>query len=390
MNLDKAIDRRGTNSAKWDAMQDVFGVSPEDGLAMWVADMDFAAPEFLQAATRGLLDKANYGYFTGDAAYKDAVVWWMENRHGWRVDPDWMFMTFGLGNAIGVAIQALTQPDDHVAIMTPVYHEFPKKIARSGRGLTELPLSLENGVYVMDFDRMEAAMTGRESMLIISSPHNPAGRVWTVAEQKAIAAFCIKHDMILISDEIHHDLIMAGHKHVPMHVAAPEIESRLVMMTSASKSFNIAGARLGNVMIPDADLRARYGALFAALDISPNILGIELSRAAYSPEGAAWLDALMPYIEGNAEVFSKGVAALPGIAAMPMESTYLAWVDFSGTGMDSAEINRRVIQEAKIAATPGQTLGKGGESFMRFNLGTQRTHVEDAVARLSAAFADLQ
>ena len=183
---------------------------------------------------------------------------------------------------------------------------------------------------------------------------------------------------------------MAGHKHVPMHVAAPEIESRLVMMTSASKSFNIAGARLGNVMIPDADLRARYGALFAALDISPNILGIELSRAAYSPEGAAWLDALMPYIEGNAEVFSKGVAALPGTAAMPMQSTYLGWVDFSGTGMDSAEINRRVIQEAKIAATPGQTLGKGGESFMRFNLGTQRAHVEDAVARLSAAFADLQ
>jgi len=390
MNFDQVIDRRGSNSAKWDGMQSVFGLAPDEGLGMWIADMDFAAPDFLQAAVQGLLDKANYGYFTGIGAYQDAVVWWMENRHGWRVDPEWMFMPFGLGNGIGIAIQALSAPQDHIAIMTPVYHEFTLKIRKSGRGLTELPLSQENGVYVMDFDRMERAMSGRESVLIISSPHNPAGRVWSVEEQRAIAAFCIKHDLILISDEVHHDLVMAGHKHVPMHVAAPEIEDRLVIMTSASKSFNIAGARLGNIMIPNPVLRARFAALFQALDISPNVLGVELSRAAYSPAGAAWLDELVPYIQGNAEVFAKGMATLPGAQAMPMQSTYLAWVDFSGTGMATEEINHRVIQGAKIAATPGHPLGKGGESFMRFNLGTQRAHVEEAIARLHRAFGDLQ
>ena len=390
MTFDTLIDRRGTNSAKWDAMETVFGVSPDDGLGMWVADMDFAAPDFLQDAVKGILAKANYGYFIGDVAYREAVAWWMQTRHNWKVEPDWMFTTFGLGNAIAIAIQALTGPDDHVAIMTPVYHEFPKKIARAGRGLTELALHLEDGVYRMDFDRFDAAMTGRETMLIISSPHNPAGRVWSVEEQKAIAAFCEKHDLVLIADEIHHDLVMPGFTHVPMHVAAPEVEARLIMMTSASKTFNIAGARTGCVTIPDAKLRAKYHAFYNVLDMSPNLLGQELTRAAYSPAGAEWVDQLMGYIAENDQVFARGVNAIPGVTAMPMQSTYLAWVDFADTGMTPEEIQRRVFEGAKIAATPGHSLGKGGETFMRFNIGTQRAHVNDAVGRLQAAFADLQ
>ena len=389
-DFDTPIDRRGTDSSKWDLMEPTFGVSPDDGLAMWVADMDFAAPDFLQAATRGLLEKANYGYFAGYEDYLAAVQWWMRTRHGWEADPSWMFTTYGLGNGIAMAIQTFTDPGDHVAIFTPVYHEFANKIGKTGRAVTELPLSIKDGVYTLDFDRFETVMTGREKMILMSSPHNPAGRVWTEGELTALAAFCDRHDLILVSDEIHADLTFPGQTHLPMHVAAPQITNRLIMMTSASKTFNIAGSRTGCVTIPDPDLRARFGAFHRSLDMSPNLLGIVLTKAAYSPAGAAWVDQLMPYIEGNCRLFHEGIAPIPGVTAMQMQSTYLAWVDFSGTGMARDEIQDRIFNKARIAATPGHTLGTGGEYCMRFNLGTQRAQVSAAIARLQDAFGDLQ
>lgn len=389
-DFDAPVDRRGTDSSKWDLMERAFGVSPDDGLAMWVADMDFPAPDFLQNAVRGLLDKANYGYFSGYEAFLEAVQWWMQTRHGWAIDPDWILTTFGLGNGIAMAIQTFSAPGDHVAILTPVYHEFPVKIGKTGRVVTELPLDIQDGTYALDFDTFDSLMTGREKMLLLSSPHNPAGRVWTHDELTALAEFCIRHDLILVSDEIHCDLTFPGQSHLPMHVAAPQIADRLIMMTSASKTFNIAGARTGCVIIPDPDLRAKFGAFHRGLDISPNLLGIVLTRAAYSPAGVNWVDQLMPYIAGNAQMFNDGVNAIPGLSAMPMQSTYLAWVEFAGTGMGRDEIHDRIYRQARIAATPGHTLGTGGETCMRFNLGTQRARVTEAVERLQAAFSDLQ
>ncbi|WP_095587344.1 MalY/PatB family protein [Actibacterium ureilyticum] len=389
-DFDAPVDRRGTDSSKWDMMERAFGVSPDDGLAMWVADMDFPAPDFLQDAVKGLLAKANYGYFAGYETFLDAVQWWMQTRHGWTIDTDWVFTTFGLGNGLAMAIQTFSAPGDHVAILTPVYHEFAAKIGRTGRVVTELPMGTEDGVFVLDFDRFDRLMTGREKMLLLSAPHNPAGRIWTQAELSDLAAFCARHDLILVSDEIHCDLILTGHKHLPMHLAAPQIADRLIMMSSASKTFNIAGSRTGCVTIPDADLRARFGTFHRSLDISPNLLGVTLTRAAYSQAGADWVDQLMPYIAGNAQLFNDGVNAIPGLSAMPMQSTYLAWVDFAGTGMNRDEIHDRVYRQARIAATPGHTLGTGGETCMRFNLGTQRARVAEAVARLQEAFSDLQ
>ena len=391
MNFDEMIDRRGTNSSKWDGMEKSIGVSAEDGIAMWVADMDFRAPDFLQAATQHLLDQANYGYFTGVDAYFDAAAWWMQTRHGWAMDPSWLFVTFGLGNGIGLALQSLTEPGDEIVTFTPVYHEFARKITKGGRVVRELPLQTdENGLYRMDFDHYDTLMSGREKMVLFCSPHNPAGRVWSQAEIDAFAAFCLKHDLLVVSDEIHHDLIFPGQTHLPLHVAAPQLADRLIMMTSASKTFNIAGARTGLVAIPDPALRARFGALYTALDMSPNLHGVRLSQAAYSPAGAEWVDALNRYLADNATHFINGINALPGLAAMPMQSTYLAWVNFAGTGMERAEFAKRVAQDARIGATPGHTLGTGGETFLRFNLGTPRARIDDALGRLQSAFADLQ
>ncbi|WP_428512796.1 MalY/PatB family protein [Roseovarius sp.] len=390
-DFDRLIDRRGTNCAKWDAMPKVYGVPVEDGIPMWVADMDFSAAEVLQDAVRGLLEKANYGYFTGESEMKDAVAWWMKSRHGWSPDPSHMFSTAGLGNAIAICLQTYTDPGDEVIIFTPVYHEFTNKIVNAGRVVKESPLVPgEDGMYRMDLQSLESALSGREKMLLFCSPHNPAGRVWTVEEQKELAAFCERHDLVLVADEIHHDLVLPGHTHVPMPVAAPDIAERLIMLTSSSKTFNTAGSRLGTVTIPGTMLRARFSDALTALNLSPNLLGCVLTRAAYTPQGAEWVDQLVGYLDGNRAAFLDAMGQIPGVRAMPMQATYLAWVDFSNTGMEMKEVLRRVNEDARIAPSVGAEFGKGGETCLRFNIATPRARVEEAATRLQAAFSDLQ
>ncbi|HHL21385.1 MAG TPA: pyridoxal phosphate-dependent aminotransferase [Aliiroseovarius sp.] len=389
MNFDEIIERRGTHSAKWDMMEPLFGVPAKDGISMWVADMDFHPPAPVQEALERMCAHGIYGYYGDDASYRAAIVWWMQARHGWQVDPQAIFTTHGLVNGTALCVDTWTEPGDGVVLMTPVYHAFHRVIRAAGREVVEMELVNNNGHYEMDFDAWDAAMTGREKMLILCSPHNPGGRVWTRAELEGVAEFCRRHDLILVSDEIHHDLIMPGHHHIPMALI-DGIADRLVMMTSTTKSFNIAGTHTGNVIIHDEKLRADFAARMAALGIGPNSFGLVMAEAAYSPEGAEWLDALVAYLDGNRQLFDAGVNAIAGVKSMPLEATYLAWVDFSGTGMEAAEFTRRVEQDAHIAANHGPTFGRGGEGFLRFNLATPRARVEEAVARLQAAFADLQ
>lgn len=390
MSFDEIIDRAGTHSAKWDMMEPIYGVSPKDGLAMWVADMDFRPPASVQRALEAMVSHGIYGYFGDDSAYLGAIRWWMETRHGWQVDPKWILTTHGLVNGAALCVDAFTQAGDGVVLMTPVYHAFARVIKAAGRRVVECPLANEGGRYAPDFAAWDAMMTGGERMMILCSPHNPGGRVWTAEELRGIADFARRHDLILVSDEIHHDLVFAGQRHQVMALAAPDISDRLVTMSAATKTFNIAGAHIGNVIIADEGLRARFGGRIAALGISPNSFGMHMATAAYSPEGAAWVDALMAYVDGNRQVFDAGVAAIPGLASMPLEATYLAWVDFAGTGMDAAEFTARIEKEARIAANHGPTFGKGGENFLRFNLATPRARVAEAVERLQSAFADLQ
>jgi cysteine-S-conjugate beta-lyase len=389
MDFDTRINRLGTHSVKWDAMESLFGVPAKEGIAMWVADMDFRPPACVQRALEGMLAHGLYGYYGDDAEYRAAICWWMQSRHNWTVDPDHIFTTHGLVNGTAMCVDAFTAVGDGVVLLTPVYHAFARVIAAAGRKVVECKLQDNAGRYEMDFDAWDAQMTGGERMLILCSPHNPGGRVWTRAELQGVADFCKRHDLVLVSDEIHHDLILGAQKHTAMALIEG-VEDRLVMMTATTKTFNIAGAHSGNVIIADHDLRAKFAGRMNELGVSPNSFGLFMATAAYSPEGAAWVDQLCLYLAENARIFDEGIGKIPGLKSMPLEATYLAWVDFAGTGMAQQEFIDRVQKVAKIAANHGTPFGAGGESFLRFNLATPRSLVIEAVERLQAAFADLQ
>ncbi len=388
--FDAPIDRRGTHSAKWDKMEELFGVPAETGLAMWAADSDFATAPCVTKAVRRAADLGVFGYSWEHQEYRDAIRWWMQTRHGWEIDGNWILTTQGLGNAIALCLDVWSEPGDGIVIFPPVYHEFAHKINKTGRTVVECPLPRQDERYVLDLDDAQSRLSGSESMLIWCSPQNPSGRIWTPDELRAVAEFARRNELILISDEIHHDLVYAGHEFVPMDVAAPAYRDRLVTLTAASKTFNIAGQRTGNMIIADDGLRAAMTHRLNTLDYAPSAMGVQMITAAYSPEGAAWLDAQMRHLDGNRQAFDAAIAGIPGLWSMPLQATYLAWVDFSGTGMSYDEITARVRDGAGIAASPGPGFGTGGEMHLRFNLATQRARVQDACARLRGAFADLQ
>ena len=390
MDFDEVIDRRGTHSSKWDTMEELYGVSPDNGLSMWVADMDFRAPKIIQEKLHEINSHGIYGYYGDYKEYNNSIKWWMKNRHNWEIDTSWIFTTHGLVNGTGLCIDAFTKPGDGIILFTPVYYQFSNLVEAARRKVVECPLKLIDNHYHFDFVAYERNLSGDEKMVILCSPHNPGGRVWTKNELQEVAKFAKKHDLVLVSDEIHHDLVYPNKSHTVMPIADPSVCDRLVMMTATTKTFNIAGAHSGNVIIPHPNLRQKFSQRIKALGISPNSFGLFMATAAYSPEGAQWLDELLHYIDGNRVIFDKEVNKIPGLSSMPLEGTYLAWVDFSGTGMEEEEFIYRVQEKAKIAVNHGSTFGTGGEKFLRFNLATPRTLVVEATKRLKDAFSDLQ
>jgi len=398
--LDRILDQRGMNSLKWEftvrnGEPEVWKeTDPELGeeqvLSMWVADMDFRAPEIIQEKLRGINSHGIYGYYGDYKEYNNSIKWWMKNRHNWEIDTSWIFTTHGLVNGTGLCIDAFTKPGDGIILFTPVYYQFSNLVEAARRKVVECPLKLIDNHYHFDFVAYERNLSGDEKMVILCSPHNPGGRVWTKNELQEVAKFAKKHDLVLVSDEIHHDLVYPNKSHTVMQIANPSVCDRLVMMTATTKTFNIAGAHSGNVIIPNPNLRQKFSQRIKALGISPNSFGLFMATAAYSPEGAQWLDELLHYIDGNRVIFDKEVNKIPGLSSMPLEGTYLAWVDFSGTGMEEEEFIYRVQEKAKIAVNHGSTFGTGGEKFLRFNLATPRTLVVEATKRLKDAFSDLQ
>ena len=390
MDFDEVIDRRGTHSSKWDSMEELYGVSPDSGLSMWVADMDFRAPKIIQEKLHEINSHGIYGYYGDYKEYNNSIKWWMKNRHNWEIDTSWIFTTHGLVNGTGLCIDAFTKPGDGIILFTPVYYQFSNLVEAARRKVVECPLKLIDNHYHFDFVAYERNLSGDEKMVILCSPHNPGGRVWTKNELQEVAKFAKKHDLVLVSDEIHHDLVYPNKSHTVMPIANPSVCDRLVMMTATTKTFNIAGAHSGNVIISNPNLRQKFSQRIKALGISPNSFGLFMATAAYSPEGAQWLDELLHYIDGNRVIFDREVNKIPGLSSMPLEGTYLAWVDFSGTGMEEEEFIYRVQEKAKIAVNHGSTFGTGGEKFLRFNLATPRTLVVEATKRLKDAFSDLQ
>jgi len=387
IDFDEVIDRRGTHSQKWDGMGR-YGVSLDTGIPLWVADMDFRAAPPINAALQRMADHGVHGYYGDDSTFRAAMAAWMKRRHDWDIDPEWAMQTHGLVNALAMIIQACSAPGEGVIVFSPVYHAFERIIKANARRVVASSLVIKDNRFHMDLDTLEATLTGDERLLFLCSPHNPGGRVWTADELRGVADLCARHDIILVSDEVHHDLIMPGHQHHITAKVAPEISDRLITLVATSKTFNIAGIETGSMLIPDPALRKRVARARLAMSISNNRFGMIMAEAAYEG-GDEWLDSLLTYLDGNRQCLNDSIAAIPGLSVMDLEATYLAWVDFAGTGMSRDEFTAR-LNDAGLAPSEGYTFGVEGELCMRFNIACRRALLVEAMDRLAEAFSDLQ
>ncbi|KZL18867.1 Cystathionine beta-lyase PatB [Pseudovibrio axinellae] len=388
--FDQKIDRRNTHSMKWDEMESRYGISSDDGLPMWVADMDFRPPQAVNDMLARAAEHGINGYYGNDAPFKDAVISWMKRHHQFEVKPDWISTVPGVVAGYSMAIQAFSQEGDGVLVFSPVYHAFGRAIRDNKRRLVESQLVERDGAYYMDFDNLAKQVDERTKILLLCSPHNPGGRVWTTDELTQICEFCLERDILIISDEIHHDLILDGSKHVVTATLSEAIAERTVTFTSASKTFNLAGFATAACIISNTELRRQYGAVTAANGVHSTPLGSNSTTEAYN-HGDAWLEEVCSYIAANQELLIEGLeAAIPGAKVMRMASTYLQWVDFKNVDLPFDEIVSRIQKQAKIAVNVGSTFGKGGETFLRFNLACPKSTVEEAIKRLESVFADLR
>ena len=388
-DFDRVIERRGTHASKWDMMARLSGIDAPDAIAMWVADMDFAAPPGVTEALAGETRRAVHGYYANTGTWAAALADWMAHRHGLRLDPDWVSPTPGVVSGLGLILQAVSAPGDEVVVFPPAYHAFRRIILANERRILDAQLVEANGRYAMDLDQLCRQLTARTRVVFFCSPHNPGGTVWRSEEIRALAAFCAKHDLILVSDEIHCDLIFAGARHTPTLTAAPEIADRLITCVAATKTFNLAGAHVGACIATNRALKQRLDQRIAACGLaSYNRFGMIATEAAWRT-GEAWLDALLPYLAANRDLLHARIeAAAPGARAMPLDATYLAWVNFSNTGLSPKDVASRVKDRARIFASPGPQFGPGGDTWLRFNFATPRPILMEALARLDEAFQD--
>lgn len=378
-DFDKIIPRRGTNSYKWDTPE------AEGVLPMWVADMDFrTAPAVVRAVERRAAHGI-YGYTKVPDAYYEAVVGWFAGRHGWRINPDWMVYTSGVVPAVSAIIQALTEPGDRVIVQTPAYNCFFSSIRNSRCELSANRLLYREGRYTIDFDDLETkAADPKARLLLLCNPHNPSGRVWTPAELRRIGEICLRHGVLVVSDEIHCELTYEGHDYTPFATLSEEFQQRSVTCLSPSKAFNLAGLQIANIVAADEDIRRRIDRAIninEVCDVNP--FGVEALIAAYN-EGGEWLDALRQYLWENFRYLVAYLAEqLPALTVVPLEGTYLAWIDCRATAMSSERIAQRLLDEARLMVNPGTLYGPGGEGFIRLNFACPRTVLTEGLERLT-------
>jgi cystathionine beta-lyase len=396
-DFDTLIDLRGTHSAKWDrigagtlwkpAASGATAPVPSDAIPMWVADMDFAVSPAVTQALTAEVGRAVHGYYDGPATWHEAQSDWLERRHGWRPEKSWISITPGIVSGIGLILQALTEPGDEIVVFSPAYHAFRYIIEANGRRIFNVPMRQEQGRYRIDFDALAKGITPRGKAVLFCSPHNPGGRVWERDEIRTVAQFCTDRGLYFISDEAHADLVHDGRRHLPTVVAAPEIKDRLITCVGVTKTFNLAGANTTAVIASNPAIKAKIDArIFASGLPAGNRFGLIATEAAMRG-GDQWLEAVLPYLRANRDRFAAGIEqAIPGARAMHVEATYLAWVDFSQTGLETDDYMERITKRARIGVSPGPQFGPGGESFIRFNFATPRARIEEALSRLADAF----
>ena len=373
-------------ASKWVPMERA-GVTDPDVIPFSVADMDLLVAPEITAALREAADFGVYGYTGMDDAFRSALMGWMERRHGWTVDPGWLVSSFGVVHAAGQAIHAFTRPGDAVVAQTPAYPPFKRITENTGRTFLADPLRRTDHGYELDLDHLEDLCRRPETkLLLLCSPHNPTGRVWTRAELTAIAHICRRHDVLIFSDEIHCDFIAPGHTHTVLATLDEETAHRCVMGTSASKTFNLAGLATATTIIPDQDLRRRFRAKTDGYTGGfSGYFGLAAARAAYE-QGEPWLSAFLEHLKGNFELCKAFLAdRFPSVWTAPWEGTYLLWADFSSLGLDPEAQMRFMRDEAGLWLDEGTMFGPEGTGFERFVLACPRHHLEKALERLDDA-----
>lgn len=385
VDFDTVLNRRGTNCFKYDFAREM-GM-PEDVLPLWVADMDFPTAPAVLERLHALAEHGIFGYTGVKDAYFSAVHNWYAQRFGWETQRSWLVTTPGVVFAIAIAIRAFTQKGDAILIQQPVYYPFANKITENDRQLVVNPLILKNGRYEMDFADMERKIADNHvKMLLLCSPHNPVGRVWTKEELLRVGEICQKHGVLVVSDEIHADFTYAGHTHCVFASVKSEFADFTITCTAPSKTFNLAGLQNSNIFIPNRQLRHAYKKELSACGCGgTNCMGMAACQAAYEA-GADWLEQLKQYLAGNLAYVRQFLREkLPDIALIEPEGTYLVWLDLRKLGLTEQQQRQLIVQDAKLWLDTGTLFGQGGAGFERINIACPRATIEQAMQRLERA-----
>jgi cystathionine beta-lyase len=388
-NFDEPAKREGTNCIKYDLREETFGV--KDVIPMWVADMDFNTPEFIVKALQNRLNHEIYGYTFRPPEYFLSIIGWLKNRHNWEVEKEWISFCPGIVPALNFCTLAFTQPGDSIIVQPPVYFPFFSAIESHGRNLIYNRLKEVEGKWVMDYDSLVDSIDRKTKMIIISNPHNPVGRVWTREELNNLAEICLKNNIIILSDEIHCDLVLPGFTHTPVASLSEKIAEITITCIAPSKTFNLAGLSTSSVIISNPVLRKSYTRVVDNLHLGGgNIFGTIASIAAYS-HGHQWLDALLDYIDHNIDFVEDYCRKMiPEILPVQPEATYMIWLDCRKFGMTGKELQNFFVKSAGIGMNEGSTFGPGGEGFMRMNVATTHETVTKAMEKIEKAVAGLR
>ena len=385
-NFDQIISRENSSCVKYDLRELVFG--NDKVLPMWVADMDIATPDFILNHLADRIKHPFLGYTIRDKEFNNAIVWWNKKRHSWSVNPDHISICAGVVSGLNHAIQAFTSPGDKIIIQTPVYHPFFSTIKNNGREIVQNPLINKDMKYYIDFDNLENVASQGATMMVISNPHNPVGRVWHKDELLKLGEICLKYNILVVSDEIHSDLILKPNVQVPFASLSEQFAMNSVTFASTSKTFNLAGLFTGHAIISNPELLEKYN---HALEVTGaghgHIFGFEAVKAAYTAMGEEWLEELLQYIQGNAQLVENYLKAnLPKIKLAELQGTYLLWLDFRGFGFDDDKINNLLIHKAEVGLNKGSIFGTEGIGFQRMNIACPRSQVETALERINKVF----
>ena len=382
------VDRSNLGSFKWNGMKRLYPDVPSGIVPFSVADMELKNPPEVIEGLKKYLDEAILGYTGPTDAYYDAVISWMKRRHNWDIKKEWFVTTTGVVTGFQAAIKSVIEPGDGVIILSPVYYPFSSAIKRFDGEVVSVELINKNGEYFIDFDALKTACENpKNKMLLFCSPHNPIGRVWTKEELEQIGELCLKNDVIIVSDEIHHDLIMPGTTHTVFATLSKELEDHMIICTSPSKTFNLAGMQTSNILIPNETLREKYVAAINEISkTSLNALGYKACELAYN-EAENWLEELLKLIQHNCDVVCQCMRTyFPEVVISPLQGTYLLWLDFRAFNLSKEALEEKMIKEALWFTDEGYLFGDGGIGFERINLACPTWVLEEALLRLRKAF----